>query len=279
MGPDDGGGADRSGAQKPRIHSPRSERARLAIALPEAIPAPADPRVKTYRSSATATGRPQPVTKPAGSRPPPRTAAMGRPTVPRGAAYSAAEAIATHSGQRPLWDHKGRLEEMEKVVANLKDRVESTSLVSTSVGRELEEARAKVRTLEEDKEHLQAKLSRKERELEDLGEELQRLQRQQERILADRMLEHQESLARLQAQLQEAVEARERLSLECQSCRRELASVSAECAALKVGGMSAVGSGGINDNIRPLDDAFDPIGHDSERRSAVSRAANSKAWS
>lgn len=123
---------------------------------------------------------------------------------------------------------------MEKVVSDLRERVETTSLVNSCTGRELEEIRSKVRILEEDKEHLLAKVARKEREIDNLNDELQQLGKQQERFMNERALEHQEALSKLRFQLDEATGSREKLSAEYQNCRQELANVTTECLALKV---------------------------------------------
>lgn len=89
----------RSTAQKRRLNSPPKTKA----TLPNAIPVPVisgDQMVTAYKTSASMTGRPAPVTKPI-SRAPPRTAATGRPQIPK-SSYNAADTV----GHRPGWDKK-----------------------------------------------------------------------------------------------------------------------------------------------------------------------------
>jgi chromosome segregation ATPase len=82
------------------------------------------------------------------------------------------------TGQRPDWDHKGKLEEMGQMVAELKARMENSNSSNDSIQAKLTETQGTVRILEDDKTHLAAKLASKCKETEDLEEDLRKLRRQ-----------------------------------------------------------------------------------------------------
>lgn len=93
-------------SQKRRLESPQGRRTKTLV-LPDPLPTPmvaGDRVVKTYKTSASAAGRPAPVTKPQ-HRPAPRTAATGRAQLPR-TSYNPNDIIAQSTGQRPFWDKK-----------------------------------------------------------------------------------------------------------------------------------------------------------------------------
>lgn len=88
----------RSSNQKRRIESPKSNRP-TSVVLPQALPA-----AKSYKSAASATGKPVPVTKPV-HRQVPKTAAVGKPKLHH-LGYNPLQSIACATGQRPSWDRK-----------------------------------------------------------------------------------------------------------------------------------------------------------------------------
>lgn len=91
----------RASNQKRRLESPKSNRQR-AVVLPGALPA-----AKPYKSVASATAKPAPVTKPM-HRQPPKTAAVGKPKIPT-LSYNPLDSIAAVTGQRPAWDRKVKM--------------------------------------------------------------------------------------------------------------------------------------------------------------------------
>jgi septal ring factor EnvC (AmiA/AmiB activator) len=67
---------------------------------------------------------------------------------------------------------------MEKMIEELKARMENSTQSSTTFQAELSEAQNTIRILEDDKKHLTSKLAVKEREIEDANEDLRKLKRQ-----------------------------------------------------------------------------------------------------
>lgn len=171
-------------SQMPDEMPPRKitkNRTNANVNLPVELPQPlitTDRLVKTYKTSAAATGRPAPITKPI-TRTAPRTAAAGKPNIPR-LLYDPSASILANTGAKPAWDKSGRLNEMTKELETMKMRADAIVQQNSTAATQLTVAQNCITLLEDEKRHLTGKLSNKEREIDDLHEEMKRVKRKLE---------------------------------------------------------------------------------------------------
>lgn len=258
-------------SQRPRLKSPRlrakeppqaeAAQARQQKALPPSLPraipnGPAgggDRLVTTYKSALSATGRPVLVT-----RMMPRSMSKSSvgsqkstlPQIPQPPPYGGG--VVYETGIR-----KGRLEEMERMMDELKRRMETSTQSSQGMQDRLDGALRTVATLEEERRSLQDQLARtvatleeerrslqdqlasKGRAADEAREEVARARRQFEAARAEWEGESAQSRCRMQAALDGANEERAELERRCKGQRSELSDCADEIAALKVWGRQA----------------------------------------
>jgi len=138
--------------------------AKSNISLPPLVST--DGTVRTYKTTAAVTGRPAPVTK-----------APPRPSRPPVSSTKTNVLNVQDVSQRPGWDLKGRLEDMQKLMTDMSKRMDESTESNQTYQFKMQELQRALSQAEDERNRLENVLKNKAKEAEELEMELKKLKR------------------------------------------------------------------------------------------------------